>query len=120
MNKGGKTDLEELNQLQDEFRCFLRPIIEETNGGWEFIASHISAKNDKAIYPKILKKRRFLDDQKINQKKRRDNFLTSGKAADNDSVSRINLLKQKTMMLEQASDDLTPTQDCTQDSLYMQ
>lgn len=52
IGKGVKTDLKDILSMEDEFRCFLRPVIEDEESGWGFIADNINP-SIKTIYPKI-------------------------------------------------------------------
>lgn len=66
MNKGGKHDYADIMSNEDEFRCYLRPIIEEENQGWGFIAQNVDS-NNKNIYPKIYRLRKWMEDDKLKR-----------------------------------------------------
>jgi len=52
LNKGGKWDISEILELENEFKCYLRPVIEDTEEGWGFLAANLKVSSS-AIYPKI-------------------------------------------------------------------
>ena len=61
LGKGDKIELEDILKQEDEFKCYLRPVIEESVNGWGFIASNL--RNDsKEIYPKIYRLRQYIQD----------------------------------------------------------
>ena len=42
MGKGVKTDFQEVIAMEDEFKCYLRPVIEDEESGWGFVAGNIN------------------------------------------------------------------------------
>ena len=42
MGKNGITSLKEVLQLEEEFKCYLRPVIEDDQNGWGFLAYNLS------------------------------------------------------------------------------
>jgi hypothetical protein len=52
MNKTAKNSIEDLLRLENEFKTYLRPVIEDEKHGWQFLAANLKSEGD-AMYPKI-------------------------------------------------------------------
>jgi hypothetical protein len=53
LGKSNKTNLEEVKALENEFKCYLRPVIEQgDHNGWSFLADNLKL-GSTALYPKI-------------------------------------------------------------------
>lgn len=63
MGKGVKTDFQEVLAMEDEFKCYLRPVIEDEETGWSFVAGNINPQI-KTIYPKIYQLHQFIQTDK--------------------------------------------------------
>ncbi len=50
------TSLKEILQLEEEFKCYLRPVIEDDENGWGFIAYNVNLPKS-SIYQKLYKMR---------------------------------------------------------------
>lgn len=52
MNKGGRWDLQDIKKLEQEFKCYIRPVLPNSTqeSGWAFLASSF---DDNTIYHKI-------------------------------------------------------------------
>lgn len=62
LNKGGKWDIKDILPMEDEFKCYLRPVIEDPQEGWGFLAANLKVSSS-AIYPKIYNFRQQKRDQ---------------------------------------------------------
>jgi hypothetical protein len=57
INKGGRTNLNELLKMESEFKCYIRPVIDDDYQGWGLVANNVSTSPEGSIYPWIYKLR---------------------------------------------------------------
>ena len=53
IGKGKKHNLDELLKLEPEFKCYLRPVIQDDYNGWAFLAHNLQTSPKKAVYPMV-------------------------------------------------------------------
>ena len=53
LGKGKMHSLEELLSMEAEFKCYLRPVIQDGHSGWGFLASNLQTSPKKAVYPMV-------------------------------------------------------------------
>lgn len=50
LDKGSMPRLDEILSLENEFRCYIRPVMPDLAQGWAFLAANLTPKDPKGIY----------------------------------------------------------------------
>ena len=64
--------LEDIIPLESEFKCYIRPIIDDDDKGWSFLAANMKVRDRVSIYPRIYQWRM----ERLNDKKERHEKYT--------------------------------------------
>lgn len=60
--------------MEPEFKCYLRPVIEDNYDGWAFVANNLQTSPRKSIYPMVYSLRQHLYDLEIQKKEKAQKY----------------------------------------------